>query len=156
MTLGGGLAVGWAYAELWVELPVRPWSGLAWLGLMVLCLGPSVLIAELRPLMFLVDGGGAILNMLALEVGARFVLELLMLATATGALASCLLSRRPRGAGSMAVSAFVFALGPGHNISFLGATFGSAKSVAIFLLVVGAASITLVEGVFRLDKARVR
>src|SRR3990172_11437117 len=44
----GGLAVGWSYSEVHPGLPSRPWTAIAFAGLIVLILAPSVLLSELR------------------------------------------------------------------------------------------------------------
>ena len=49
-----------------------------------------------------------------------------------------------------ALAGLAFALGPGHNIPFLGSTPGTMKGVAILLLVILISSVVLVEVEWRL------
>lgn len=71
-----------------------------------------------------------------------FVLELLVTATLVGGLAGWLIGRTPI---STALAGFVFALGPGHNIPFLGSTPGTLKGVSITLSIVLYSAAVLVE-----------
>src|SRR6187431_2587346 len=45
----GGLAVGWAYAEIQAGLPPRPWASLAVFGLVGATLVPGLVLAQMRP-----------------------------------------------------------------------------------------------------------
>jgi hypothetical protein len=75
-----------------------------------------------------------------------FIRNLLLTATVTGGLAGWLIGRTKRAALVTALAGFIFALGPGHNIPFLGNTPGTGKGIALLIAIVLAASIVLVEG----------
>jgi hypothetical protein len=62
-----------------------------------------------------------------------------------GALAGWWLGHTPRAAIATAVAGFVFALGPGHNIPFLGNTPGAAKGVVLLASIVLVSAVVLVE-----------
>jgi len=79
-----------------------------------------------------------------------FVLELLVTATLVGGLAGWLIGRTPI---STALAGFVFALGPGHNIPFLGSTPGTLKGVTILLSIVLVSTAALVEIQAKFDLA---
>jgi hypothetical protein len=76
---------------------------------------------------------------------ARFVGDLLATATIVGGLAGWWLGRTRRAALATAVAGFVFALGPGHNIPFIGGTPGVGKELAIITVVIGISALALVE-----------
>ncbi len=120
----GGLAVGWAYAELKSRLPRRPWTALAVVGMIALILLPAVVLAELHGPVFSVTPAGPVQTVATSVIVTRFVGELL----ATG------------------VAGFVFALGPGHNIPLIGGTPGVGKELAIMTAVTFVAALVLVEG----------
>lgn len=143
----GGLAAGWAYTELRSHLPGRPWTILAVLAGMVIILAPAVLLAELSPPIFAVSAAGVTNLAIGLpEAVIRFIGELLLTATLAGGLLGWYLGRNRRAALATALSGFVFALGPGHNIPFIGGTTGVAKELAIMGAVVLVSSLVLVEG----------
>ena len=140
----GGLAVGWSYSEVHTGLPSRPWTAIAFAGLIVLILAPSVLLSELRtPILdaatFSIppgEGGRA---------AARFVLELVLPSLLVGAAVGWFLGHTPRAAVATAVAGIAFALGPGHNIPFLGHTPAAAKGLMLLLAITLGSSIVLVE-----------
>ncbi|MCC6630002.1 MAG: hypothetical protein IT340_21705 [Chloroflexi bacterium] len=142
----GGMAVGWAYAELRHRLPARPWTALATVGLIAVILLPAVVLAELRPPLFVVTVAGAVATEPVPSLIARFAGELLLTATVTGALLGWWLGGTRRAVVATAVAGFCFALGPGHNIPLVGATPGVAKELAIMGTVIGIAALVLVEG----------
>lgn len=148
----GGLGVGWAYAELLPNLPPRPWTALALVALIALILLPSIALAEIRPPMFDVSILGGRLNMSIGRASAIFVLELLMTATIVGGLAGWLIGHTARAAMATALAGFVFALGPGHNIPFLGGTPGNVKGILLLLAIVFVSAIVLVEAHFALSR----
>src|SRR3970040_1395800 len=76
----GGLAVGWSYAEIQNGLPLRPWTSLAVFALVGVTLTPAFLPAHLRPPPLDISTG-AIINGSTASVIARFVIELLLMAT---------------------------------------------------------------------------
>jgi hypothetical protein len=143
---GGGLAVGWAYAELWCGLPRRPWTALAVVGVIAVMLLPAVLLAELRAPLFTVTPAGARPAESTAMIVARFVGELLVTATLVGGLAGRWLGRTRRAAVATAVAGFIFALGPGHNIPFIGGTSGLGKELALMAAVIVVSALVLVEG----------
>ena len=143
---GGGLAVGWAYAELFQRLPKRPWRVLAMVGLISATLLPAVVLAELRAPVFTVTPTGPVQTVATPIIVARFCGDLLATATIVGGLAGWWLGRTRRAALATAVAGFVFALGPGHNIPLIGGTPGVGKEFAIMTVVIGISALVLVEG----------
>ncbi len=143
---GGGLAVGWAYAELRQRLPGRPWTFLAVVGVMAVILGPAFVVADLHAPVFTVTPAGPVQTVATSMIVARFVGGLLATATLVGGLVGGWLGRMRRAALATAVAGFVFALGPGHNIPFLGGTPGVGKELAIMTAVTLVSALVLVEG----------
>ncbi|HEU5103716.1 MAG TPA: hypothetical protein VFU22_32090 [Roseiflexaceae bacterium] len=142
----GGLAVGWAYAELLHRLPKRPWTAVCVVSLITVILLPAFVLAELRAPLFAITPTGAVPSVPTWVIVARFGGELLATATLGGGLVGGWLGRSRRAALATAVSGFVFALGPGHNIPFIGGTPGVAKELAILAAVVVVSALVLVEG----------
>lgn len=142
----GGLAVGWAYAELSWRLPRRPWTALAIVGLIAVILLPAFVLAELQAPVFAVTPAGPVQTVATSIIVARFVGELLATATIVGGLAGAWLGRTRRAALATALAGFVFALGPGHNIPFLGGTPGVGKELALMAAVIVVSAFVLVEG----------
>lgn len=144
---GGGLAIGWAYAELRHRLPERPWTTPAIIVLIALILLPALVLAELRRPMFAISAAGVTnLTMGVPQAAIRFVGELLLTATVSGGLLGWWLGRSRRAAVATAVAGFIFALGPGHNIPFIGGTTGVGKEIVIITVVVVVSALVLVEG----------
>jgi hypothetical protein len=143
---GGGLAVGWAYAELRWRLPPRPWTALAVVGLITVILLPAFVLAELQAPAFTVTPAGPVQAVATSIIVARFVGELLATATLVGGLVGGWLGRTRRAALATAVAGFVFALGPGHNIPFIGGTSGVGKELALMAAVIVVSALVLVEG----------
>jgi hypothetical protein len=143
----GGLAVGWSYVELRDRLPQRPWTAPAMVVIISVILLPALLLAELRQPMFTVSPTGvANLAIGVPEAVIRFIGELLLMATITGGLLGWWLGRTRRAAVATAVAGFVFALGPGHNIPFIGGTYGVGKEVVIMSIIIIVSALVLVEG----------
>jgi hypothetical protein len=143
----GGLAVGWSYAELRNRLPKRPWTAPAIVVVISVILLPALLLAELRQPMFTVSPAGVVNLAIGVpEAVIRFIAELLLTATLTGGLLGWWLGRTWRAAGATAVAGFVFALGPGHNIPFIGGTYGVGKEVVIMAIIIIVSALVLVEG----------
>jgi len=142
---GGGVAVGWAYAELRYRLPRRPWTALAVVGVIAVILSPAFMLAELQAPVFTVTPAGPVQTVATSLIVARFVGELLATATIVGGLVGWWLGRTRRAALATAVAGFVFALGPGHNIPFIGGTPGVGKELAIMAVVIGVSALVLVE-----------
>jgi hypothetical protein len=141
----GGLAVGWAYAELRWRLPPRPWTALAVVGVIAVILLPAFVLAELQAPVFIVTPAGPVQTVATSIIVARFVGELLATATIVGGLVGWWLGRTRRAALATAVAGFIFALGPGHNIPFIGGTPGVRKELAIMAVVIGISALALVE-----------
>jgi len=140
----GGLAVGWSYAEIRVGLPLRPWTSLALVALIGATLAPSALLAQLRkPLIDIATG--IIPPEESVRVITHFILELLVTATVVGGLAGWFLGHTWRAAIATALAGFVFALGPGHNVPFLGNTPAAGKGLAILIAIVLVSALVLVE-----------
>jgi hypothetical protein len=141
----GGLAAGWAYSELLPGLPKRPWRILAWVALIGLTLTPSIVLAQLGPPLFTGTDENAILTVSSEQAGIIFILNLLLTATVTGGLGGWLIGRTKRAVVATALAGFVFALGPGHNIPFLGNTSATGKGILLLLAIIVSASVVLVE-----------
>lgn len=146
IAVAGGLAAGWAYAELYAGLPARPWRLFAWMGLISLTLLPAIVLAQLRPPMFTGTGASARLTVSVPHAVFIFVVELLLAAGALGGLAGWLIGRTRRAALAMALAGLAFALGPGHNVPFLGNTPAAGKGLILLAAVIAAAATVLVEG----------
>jgi len=140
----GGLAVGWSYAEIRAALPPRPWTSLAVFALVGAILAPAILLVQLRPPPIDISTGIIPQGKVGIVI-ARFVGELLMTATVVGGLAGWLLGRTIRAAIATALAGFVFALGPGHNIPFLGNTPAAGKGIVLLALVIAISAVVLVE-----------
>jgi hypothetical protein len=141
----GGLAVGWAYHELSPNLLVPPWNGLAFVALIGVILAPAILLAEIRQPLFTIAEGEAELAVPVWYAVVVFILELLVTAALVGGVAGWLIGRTPRAALATALAGFILALGPGHNIPFLGSTPGTLKGILILLAIILSATLVLVE-----------
>lgn len=139
----GGLVVGWAYAEIKNGLPPLPWTLLAVFGIVFATLIPALVLAQLRPPPFDVKTG-TLVNGTVANVIVRFVLELLLTATIIGGLMGWWFGHTPRAALAMGLAGFAFALGPGHNIPFLGNAPGTGKGIALLLVITFTSTIVLV------------
>lgn len=141
----GGLTVGWAYAEIKSALGQRPWTALLLFALVGATLTPAILLAQLHAPVFNMSTGalldGADIRMLV----ARFVVELLFTSVIIGALAGWWLGHTPRAALSMALASLVFAIGPGHNIPFLGNTPAVGKGIVLLVAIIFVSAFVLVE-----------
>ena len=141
----GGLAAGWAYDELLPNLPGRPWTILVWAGLVSLTLAPAGILAQLRPPVFAGTGMNVTATITVAQAAVIFVRDLLLTAAMTGGLAGWLICRTRRAALATALAGFVFALGPGHNVPFLGNTPATGKGIFLLLAVIFSSSAVLVE-----------
>jgi hypothetical protein len=141
----GGLAVGWAYGELLPGLPRRPWTIFAWFALIGLTLAPAVGIAQLRPPLFTGTGMNVIATVSVEQAAIIFIRDLLLPAALIGGLCGWLIGRTKRAALATALAGFVFALGPGHNVPFLGNQPATGKGIILLVAIVLTASIVLVE-----------
>ena len=141
----GGLAVGWAYHELAPNLPAPPWSALAFVALIGIILAPAIILAEIRQPLFAISGTEATLAVPVWYATIVFIMELLVTATLAGGLAGWLIGGTLRAALATALAGFIFALGPGHNIPFLGSTSGTFKGIVILMAIILSATFILVE-----------
>ncbi len=141
----GGATAGWAYGELLPHLPSRPWTSLALFALIWTVLLPGLVLAELRPPLFDVSGGDAVLAVSVGRATLTFIVELLLTAALTGALAGWLIGGSTRAALVTGLAALIFALGPGHNIPLIGGTAGVAKELAIMTAIILVSALVLVE-----------
>ncbi len=107
---------------------------------------PAFVLAELQAPVFTVTPAGPVQTVATSLIVARFVGELLATATIVGGLVGAWLGRTRRAALATAVAGCVFALGPGHNIPFLGGTSGVGKELAIMTAVTLVSALVLVEG----------
>lgn len=112
-TGGGGLAVGWAYAELKPHLPKRPWTTLAGVGLIALILGPAVVLAELHGPVFTGTLADPVPTVAPWVIVARFVGELLATATIVGGLVGSWLGHTRRAALATGLAGSCLPLAPG-------------------------------------------
>lgn len=150
----GGLAVGNAYAELRARIPPRPWTALSVAAGILIVLLPSFLLAERRGSVFEVAGPRMVeLSVPAEQAVFAFVVELLAVTTVTAAVAGWLIGRTRRAAIATALAGLAFALGPGHNIPFLGGTPGLPKELVLIGASVLVASVALVELHARLTRS---
>lgn len=141
----GGIAAGWSYHELSPNLPASPVRLFAFVALIGFILAPSITLAELRQPLFTIAETGSELAVPVWYAVVVFILELLVTAALVGGLAGWLVGRTSRAVLATALAGFIFALGPGHNIPFLGSTTGTWKGIAILLAVILTAAFILVE-----------
>jgi hypothetical protein len=71
------------------------------------------------------------------------VRDLLLPAAVTGGLGGWWIGRKKRAAYATALAGFVFALGPGHNVPFLGNQPVTGKAILLLLAVILSASVVL-------------
>jgi hypothetical protein len=141
----GGILVGRAYAGLKPALPGGIMREASLTAAALAALLPSILIAELRQPLFTVSAGNPVLALSVAETAMRFILELLLPAALIGAGIGWHVGRSRRSAVSAAIACAIFALGPGHNIPFLGGSPVAGKGIAILIAVISSASFVLVE-----------
>jgi hypothetical protein len=108
-------------------------------------LTPAILLAQTRPPPLDIATGAIIDGSSVAVVVRRFAVELLLTASVVGALAGWWLGHTPRAAAATALAGFVFALGPGHNIPFLGNTPAAAKGVVLLASIVLVSAVVMVE-----------
>jgi hypothetical protein len=147
----GGLAAGWSYAELGLFLPPQPWTVPALAVLIGLILLPAFVLAEMRAPMFDIRAPG---TPLAVSTGRAiwlFITELILTSALSGGLLGWFIGGTARAAAATALAGAVFALGPGHNIPFLGSTPGAGKGALLLAAVVLISAFTLVAVEARLS-----
>lgn len=140
----GGLAVGWFYMEIRAGLPPRPWTAPALVALIGMMLAPGILLAQLRAPLVNLNLGMTLREDVG-QVVTHFILELLVPAMVIGGLAGGWLGRTWRAALSTGLAGLVFALGPGHNIPFLGNTPAVGKGLILLLAIIVVSAVVLVE-----------
>jgi hypothetical protein len=146
LSSAGGVAVGWCFQEIQGKLPAYPWTFLGLSLVIMVILLPGIIISEFTTAPFGLDGslapgynGG--------KAALQFFLELVIPAAIVGAgIGWFLVGTRPA-AISTAVAGIVFALGPGHNIPFLGNTPANIKGSLLLLVIVLVSSFTLMLGI---------
>ena len=141
----GGLAVGWAYAEIKAGLPPRPWTSIAVMALVGAILAPAILLAQLRPPPLDISTGAVIDGSSGWAVFARVVTELWLTATLVGGLAGWWLGHNWRAALATALAGLIFAIGPGHNIPLLGNTPAVGKGIILLVIIIFISAVVLVE-----------
>jgi hypothetical protein len=115
-------------------------------GLVGATLVPGLVLAQMRPPPLDIATGAIIDGSSVPAVIARFAIELLLTASLVGGLAGWWLVHTPRAAAATALAGFVFALGPGHNIPFLGNTPGAGKGILLLAAIILVSAVVLVEG----------
>ena len=140
----GGLAVGWSYREIYPSLPPRPWTFLALVAVIAIILAPSIILAQFRAP--LID-----LNTFTIPApgGSRavilFFFELVVTSVLVGAAVGWFLGHSRDAVISTSVAGLVYALGPGHNIPFLGNTPVVGKGTILLLAITLVSAFVLVE-----------
>lgn len=142
----GGMAVAWSFEEIQSGLPAFPWSFLGLSGVILIILLPGIIIAEFTPAPFGLDGSIAP-GYTAGKAALQFFLELILTSAIVGAAIGWYLIGTRSAVLSTAVAGVVFAIGPGHNIPFLGNTPGVMKGITLLFVIVLVSSITLMLGV---------
>ena len=104
--------------------------------------------------MFTVTPAGGVLNVTVPQAAASFVLELLLTAALAGGLLGWWLGRTLRAALALAVAGLIFAMGPGHNIPFIGGAGDVGKELALMGALIAVAAGVLVEAHARLAGKR--
>lgn len=137
----GGLAVGWSYGEIRQRFPAARWNMLAGFGIMATTLAPALVLAQM--LSPVVDIRAGMLLGTTNELIVRFVFALFAPAILVGALEGWALLRTRRGTIAMALAGLVLAMGPGHNIPFLGNTPAVGKEIPLLTAIGLASSVAL-------------
>lgn len=143
----GGATVGWAYETVEPHLPAGILArSLAVAGGTILVLAPSTILFQLGgPTVPVVDGIARTDAIDVPSLAVRFVVGLLVVTGATGAIVGWLLTHRRRGMLAVSAAGVVFALGPGHNLPFFHlAALPAATRTALLLMLASIASASLV------------
>jgi hypothetical protein len=139
------MAMGWAYTQLRPALPQSRLAALVMMVVVTVILLPAILLAQLRPTLFIETPTGALPTEPIPVLIMRFVAELLATTTIVGGLIGWWLRRTGRAVAATALASFLFALGPGHNIPFLGGTPGVGTELALLAAVIIVSTLVLVE-----------
>jgi hypothetical protein len=151
----GGAAVGASYAELRPHLPGRPRTAVAVVALIAGVLAPAIVLAQGRGPMFAMDAdGGGTLLVPPSEALFDVLVGLLAVSAVAGAVIGALVGRSRRAALTTGLAGLALAIGPGHNIPFLGGTVAAGKEMAILGIVVLVSASILVEVDARLRRDR--
>jgi hypothetical protein len=139
--------VSWAYAELKHRLPPPPWTVLALAAIVFTTLVPAFVLAQLHQPFIAMDGT------LLVEIPVlvrHFIFDLLITASSVGALIGWWLARSRRAVLATALAGIVFALGPGHNTTFVTLAPGVArvalKMFTLLAVIIFIAAVVLVYG----------
>jgi hypothetical protein len=146
----GGLAVGWSYAGIRQRFPAARWHILVGFGLMTTTLAPPLVLAQILPPVVDVRAGRLVGSTNDLIV--RFVFVLFAPAILVGALEGWAILRTRRGAIATALAGLVLAMGPGHNIPFLGNTPAVGKEIALLIAIGLASSVALATAYEMLER----
>lgn len=142
---GGGVVVSWAYTEIRHRLPPPPWTVLAVAAIVFAALSPALVLAQLHPLFFDLDGTLLVTVPVLIR---HFIIDLLVTAFAMGALIGWWLGRSKRAALATGLAGIVFALGPGHNTAFVtivpGVEMLALKMLALMSIIIFVAATVLV------------
>jgi hypothetical protein len=139
----GGLAVGWSYAGFRQRFPAARWHILVGFGLMATTLAPALVLAQILPPVVDVRAGRLVGS--TNELIVRFVFVLFAPAILVGALEGWALLRTRRAVIATALAGLVLAMGPGHNIPFLGNTPAVGKEIPLLLAIGLASSVALAK-----------
>jgi hypothetical protein len=142
----GGLAVWSAYDRIRPRLPQRTWLRIAAVVAAVgLALAPSLLLAERRGPVFAMTGPEtATLVVPVSDAAIAFGVELVGVTAVTAAAIGALAGRSRSVAAWFALAGTGLALGPGHNIPFLGGTGAVGTELTLLAASVLTAATTLV------------
>ena len=154
LSIAGGAAVGWAFAEMRSHLlPNAIWSALILAVLLSLTQVPGFLIGQrFGPVIDIQNE--TILQGMAAEIIRRFAFDLIFMAGVVGALLGWYIGRTQRAALAMAIAGIAFAIGSGHNIPFfvgIGLT-AASKMLLIMAAVILTSSLGLGISAYWLEK----
>lgn len=156
LSMVGGAAVGWAFAEMRSHLVSNAiWSALILAMLLSLTQVPGFLIGQrFGPVIDIQNE--TILQGMTAEIIRRFAFDLIFMAGMVGALLGWFVGRTQRAALSMAIAGIAFAIGPGHNIPFfvgIGLT-AASKMLLIMAAVILTSSLALGISAYWLENSR--
>jgi len=134
----GGAAVGATYAELVPSAPRTGWAVVSVFGCAVLVLVPAIVVAELSGPLDAADRDGD---------GSRAAASIFGLfggPAIAGASIGWLIGRTRRAVAMATLAALLLAIGPGHDIPFLGGRPVVIKELTILIAVIVVSSVALV------------